>query len=378
MDAVFDVSRFMPHGMCFLWRPDLLLLHVGSDLLIALAYFSIPTAILFFMRNRPDLGEPGVARLFVAFILLCGVTHATAIIVVWYPMYYIEGLFKLATALVSVTTAALLWPLMPRLIALPSTTQMELRNQEINELNERLEARIESLSTLAGGVAHDFNNLLTVMQGHVDLLQTGRVEGRESTSFRSIQESISRAESLCRQMLAYSGRGHFVLSELSLKDVFKEFMVRREDSPVVVELEELPSIAGETDQLIELVDNLVDNAIEALAETETGTPQVQVRAMVQEVDANMLSQCVFDHNLQPGRHVVLEVKDNAGGMDADTVTRMFEPYFSTKFVGRGLGLAAVQGIVRGHGGGLLLSTSESGTSFRVLFPIRQASATDAC
>ncbi|MCB1691508.1 MAG: histidine kinase, partial [Pseudomonadales bacterium] len=168
---LFDFSRFMPHGMCFLWRPDLLVLQVGSDALIALAYFSIPAAMIVLLRKRPDVPR-GILGLFSAFILLCGFTHLASIVVIWYPAYVIEGLIKLATAIVSVTTAVYLWPLIPRALAVPSVAAMEQRNHEIEELNRKLQQRIDSLSTLAGGVSHEFNNLLTVIKGHAQLLET--------------------------------------------------------------------------------------------------------------------------------------------------------------------------------------------------------------
>jgi PAS domain S-box-containing protein len=117
---------FMPHGMCLLWRPELMGLHIVSDALIALAYFTIPFAILRFVRGRTDL-EPkhrALALLFAAFIAFCGMTHVVSIIVLWVPIYIIEGWLKAVTAIASVATAGFLTALVPQVLRLPSAESM--------------------------------------------------------------------------------------------------------------------------------------------------------------------------------------------------------------------------------------------------------------
>lgn len=118
-------SSFMPHGACYLWLPSILWLHVISDVLIVLAYSSIPFALLYFVYKRKDLAYRWVFVLFGAFILLCGTTHLMSIWTIWHPDYWLEGLIKLATALVSMATAILIWPLMPKVLKLPSTRALE-------------------------------------------------------------------------------------------------------------------------------------------------------------------------------------------------------------------------------------------------------------
>ena len=107
-------TDFMPHGHCFLWRTDLLLLHVGSDLLTALAYFSIPIALWIFVRKRQDLAFNWIFTMFAMFIFACGAAHLLEAWNIWNDHYYLEGVVKLGTAGVSVTTAVALWPLLPR------------------------------------------------------------------------------------------------------------------------------------------------------------------------------------------------------------------------------------------------------------------------
>ena len=135
LNYLLETAAFLPHGFCLLWRPDLVALHVVSDLSIGLAYFSIPLAILAFLRRRPDFEYRWVAYLFAAFIVLCGTTHFADVAMLWRPYYGLQGMIKLVTAVVSVTTAALLWPLLPRIVALPSPRLLQ-------ETNHRLEAEI--------------------------------------------------------------------------------------------------------------------------------------------------------------------------------------------------------------------------------------------
>lgn len=156
--ALFDTAAFMPHGYCILWRPDLLALHVGSDLLIGASYFSIPLALGYFVRRRADLRLRSVFWMFVLFILACGTTHLMSIWTLWQPDYGVEGLVKAGTAAVSAVTALMLWLMMPAALAIPSTAQLEAVNGALNgqiqerqraeaavrELNASLEARVSA------------------------------------------------------------------------------------------------------------------------------------------------------------------------------------------------------------------------------------------
>jgi diguanylate cyclase (GGDEF)-like protein/PAS domain S-box-containing protein len=124
-DLLVSTSNFMPHGACYLWLPSILWLHVISDTLIALAYYSIPFALFYFVKKRIDLAYRWVFVLFAAFIFLCGTTHLISIWTIWHPDYWLDGLIKLATALVSIVTASLIWPLIPKLLRLPSPQALQ-------------------------------------------------------------------------------------------------------------------------------------------------------------------------------------------------------------------------------------------------------------
>ncbi len=133
MLGLFDSSPFMPHGMCLLWRKDLLALHVVSDALIALAYFAIPLVLMVFMRRRPELRYSGVIVMFAAFILFCGASHLVSIWTLWQPDYALQGLVKAATAAVSLVTAGMLWPLLPKFVAMPAPSELAAINARLEE-----------------------------------------------------------------------------------------------------------------------------------------------------------------------------------------------------------------------------------------------------
>lgn len=136
-----------PHGYCLLWAPGLIWLHAVSDTVIALAYFSIPLALIWFVNQRKDLEFRWVFLLFVCFIMACGLTHVMGVLTLWVAAYGLEGVIKVATAILSVATAALLWPLIPKLLALPSPAQLASVNQHLQgeiEEKDRIYARLQA------------------------------------------------------------------------------------------------------------------------------------------------------------------------------------------------------------------------------------------
>jgi len=137
------ISRFidgslMPHGQCLLWRADLLFLHIGGDILITTAYFVIPSAMIYLIKRRDDLTFNWVFTLFASFIFLCGITHLINIVNIWHGYYFIEGLFKFTTGLVSLTTAIMIWKLMPQALAIPSNNDLIQKNRELLLVEEQL------------------------------------------------------------------------------------------------------------------------------------------------------------------------------------------------------------------------------------------------
>ena len=238
----------------------------------------------------------------------------------------------------------------------------------------RLAQKMESLAVLAGGVAHDFNNLLAVILGHNALALSKLPEG--SPARAHVQKAVAateRAAGLTRQMLAYSGRGHFEIRAVDLNALVRENLsLLGAALPKYVGTEQrlpdgLPRIAADPSQLQQVVMNLILNGAEAIV-GRAGTVKVTTRArQVQRGSLDVLQPT--GEPLPSGLYVELRVEDAGAGMDVDALPRIFEPFFTTKTTGRGLGLAAVQGIVRGHRGGIRVeSTPGRGTVFTLLFP----------
>jgi len=183
-------ARFMPHGACLLWRPDILWLNVGSDALITLAYYSIPIGLISFVRRRSDVSFGWLFWMFGAFIFLCGTTHLVAIWTVWSGAYGVEGLVKLLTAGVSVATAVALWPVIPKAIELPSPAELQASNQKLRwEIGER--ERIEAELRDAQSRLEDRVRERTAAQEAVNAALRREVAERERAEerFRSAVES---------------------------------------------------------------------------------------------------------------------------------------------------------------------------------------------
>lgn len=234
--------------------------------------------------------------------------------------------------------------------------------------------KMESLGVLAGGIAHDFNNLLTVILGNVSLIQHASESGNQDPQcLNHIEIAALRAAELTQQMLAYAGRGTFQVCHLSLSNLANEMSSLLAASiPKTTHLvfdlaEELPSIKADATQLRQVIMNLVLNGSESL-NGQTGF--VRISTSVVHLNADELSDCVVSFSESGFAFVQLQVSDNGMGMDAAIIEKIFDPFFSTKFSGRGLGLSTVLGIVRSHKGSIRVSASHGqGTRFDILLPI---------
>lgn len=143
-------GSLMPHGHCLLWRPDLLFLHVGGDVTTAVAYFMIPASLVYLVRARRDLHFDAIFLMFAAFIFFCGITHTFQALNVWHGFYFLEGVAKMTTGLVSLVTAFMAWRLLPVAIGLPGRDTLLEKNRELARVrqellaaNRQLEARVE-------------------------------------------------------------------------------------------------------------------------------------------------------------------------------------------------------------------------------------------
>lgn len=247
------------------------------------------------------------------------------------------------------------------------------------EEGQRLQARLqqaqkmETLGVLAGGIAHDFNNILTAVLGNAELASkevspTSPIRG----NLTGIMAAAHRAADLCHQMLVYAGKASFAPERVRLGELVEgmtQMLKTAVSNQAVLTLNmesDLPPVEADPRQIRQVVMNLVMNASEAL-EDRGGAVTVSVGGT--RCDEESLRGTEPSEDLTPGRYVYLEVADNGSGMDAETKARIFEPFFSTKFAGRGLGLSTVMGIVRAHRAALkVCSEPGKGTTFRILFP----------
>ena len=250
---------------------------------------------------------------------------------------------------------------------------VDITERKRSEERLRHAQKLESLGLLAGGVAHDFNNLLVGVIGNASLAQEMLPSDNPAVELlEGVVRSGEQAAHLTRQMLAYSGRGKFLIEKLNLSKLLPEIsgLVRTSIQKLIVlrfELDEnLPLIEADRGQVQQVFMNLVLNAAEAIG----GSPgKISVRTGVQGVIDRFPGAHAATPELPAGEYVFLEVTDDGCGMDEETISRIFDPFFSTKFSGRGLGLAAVAGIVRGHKGAITVDSAPGkGSCFRVLFP----------
>jgi signal transduction histidine kinase len=245
------------------------------------------------------------------------------------------------------------------------------------EANIQHNQRLESLGVMAGGIAHDFNNLLTGVLGNASVLQDRfHCDSREARAAGDLIMAGQVMAKLTSQMLAYSGRGRFHIERLDLSTAVRQISNLVEASiPKSVRLsfalgEGLPAIEGDSSQLQQVVMNLVISGAEAIG-TEQGT--VEVQTLARRAEHAELAGGVTGTSVPAGEYVVLEVRDTGCGMDEDTRARIFDPFYTTKFAGRGLGLSAVLGIVRAHRGTLTVESRPGyGTRFRAFFPCSAA------
>jgi signal transduction histidine kinase/ActR/RegA family two-component response regulator len=239
--------------------------------------------------------------------------------------------------------------------------------------------KLESLGVLAGGIAHDFNNLLVGMLGHAGLaLQDLPGDAPVYDAIVQIQTAAQRAAELTNQMLAYSGRGRFVLQSTDLSAIVGEMthLLRTavaKNAEICLDLQPgLPAFDGDPAQIRQVIMNLITNASDAIGH-EPGRITIVTGRMW--VTRQYVADAWVGNDVPEGEFVFAEVSDTGCGMDQATLARIFDPFFTTKFTGRGLGLAAVLGIVRGHHGAITIDSAPGrGTTFRVLLPATRTPA----
>jgi signal transduction histidine kinase len=388
LDLFTRARDLAPHGYCLTWDPALVWTHVFADAAIAAAYFSIPVAIVRFVRGRRDLEFSWIFWLFALFIVACGTTHLFAIWTLWFADYGWEALIKLITAVASVGTAVVLWPLIPKALALPSPLQLREANAELSQRvrerddaldrlrreiaeRERAEAalvqaqKMDAVGQLTGGIAHDFNNLLTVVMGGLDIVRRSTQEPRTRRLVDSALEAAERGVRLTGKLLTFSRsqklnlRPTLVAPQIrGMRELLGQTLGPAIDIQFDLGAADMPVMADPT-QLELAVLNMAINARDAMPDGGTLRIATAPRRLQDHPD------------LPDGEYLELKVTDTGTGMTPDIAARAFEPFFTTKPVGQGtgLGLSMVYGVARQSGGTASIeSVPGAGTSVSVFLP----------
>lgn len=376
-----SLHGFMPHGMCYLWRVDILLMHVLSDALIGAAYLSIPVVIWLISLRRPDILFRPVAYLFILFILCCGATHLFSIYTIWTPAYFTEGALKILTALISVATAIALWPLLPKALAMPSTAQLKQTNeslsdevrlrtraeQELTSLTNTLERQVKrrtadlersngTLRDFAAGASHDLKAPARQISLLADLAQREiGAEGSEKVRgyLHDVKAKSRDMLMLIDTLLSYSDLvetkaiSHAAPLRPLLQKLLKAYYP---DAPITLEIDGDPILQGDETLLSHLFRNLVDNAMKYSDKSE-----IRLTIDAQDTPEGML----------------VRFADNGPGIpasQAEGVFKMMQRYRSD-VPGSGVGLAFCARIMEAHDGKISVDPDyEDGARFLLKFP----------
>ena len=381
----FDGS-YAPHGYCLLWEPALIRTHVIADALIAAAYFSIPLALLTLMRKREDIRYGWMIALFATFILACGATHVMSIWTLWHGNYGAEAVVKVITAIASVATAIMLWPLIPKAVALPSTASLAAANTELadaiasrdaamSEMRAQMQQReqaerallqaqkLEALGQLTGGIAHDFNNLLQAITGNLELID---IQPENSSGIvrwsRNARQAVERGKKLTGQLLAFSRVQKLETASFGVARMLEEArdLFGKSVGPQIKVDMEMPDedlgVVADRGQLELALLNLTINARDVMP--DGGTISIRTSAVSGTAHPDLV----------PGDYVMIAVSDDGIGMSREVAARAFEPFFSARLNGggTGLGLSMVFGVVSQAGGVVEIDSVEgAGTTVRL-------------
>jgi signal transduction histidine kinase len=361
LTGLFLERGLAPHGYCLLWDTRLILLHVIADATIALAYFSIPIALWVILQRRRNLEFSWVLGLFASFILACGATHILSILVLWVPLYGLEGAIKAVTAVLSIFTAIVLFPLLPKLFAVQTA---DARLKKIQ--NEMLHlTRVGAMGAMGSTMAHELNQPLTAVANYVQTSQS-LLETPDESSIALVRDALAmagdevfRAAQIVRRLREFVSRGTMEKSiepvpkliaescTLGLAGAWSRGIDQRIDlatDPRGVYIDPV--------QIQQVLINLIRNAVEAM--TPHGNGKVLITSRVD------------------GRFIRIGVADTGPGLSKEVSSRLFEAFVSTKADGMGLGLSISRTIVEAHGGKIWYEPAPGGgAAFQFTVPLAE-------
>ena len=401
--ALLTDKRFMPHGHCYMWRPDLLWTNVIADSLITLSYISIPFTLIYFINKRKDVPFDWMIAAFGVFILACGTSHIMEILTIWHPYYWLSALVKVITAIASVITAILLIRLIPAALKIPSPQQLARVNDELREAQAELvtTARRAGMAEIATNVLHNVGNVLNsvnvsaqvlyekvhtskgpgvakvaqLMKEHPDDLGdfiSSDPKGRALPDYLdkladalAIEQQVMIAElaQLTRRIdhikeivatqQSYAGNAS-VLESGSLRELVEDVVricdvsLARHHITLIKEFSDVPQMPLDKHRVLQILVNLINNAKQALEAGANRSPQIILRLRV----------------VDDGR-VRVEVEDNGEGIAQDNLARVFEHGFTTRVDGHGFGLHSC--ILAAHELGGDLTVRSAGPGSGALF-----------
>ena len=393
-------SDFMPHGYCFLWNPLVLWLNVVSDSLIVLSYYCIPLALVYLVRKRNDLPFNWIFWMFGLFILGCGTTHLMEVWTVWHASYLLAGIIKAITASVSVLTAIMLVPLLPKAIALPSPEHLSRVNHELQtqiagrsrveqELREILAAREQTVRELADRkeqlekanqemmsftytMSHDLRAPLRHISAFSGMLEEEFLNNLPEEGQRyvkRIQQGAQSMGTLVDDLLGYThiGRQALTLHVASIggivNDIVERFKTAARQREIEWRLHPLPSVECDADLAKMVFENLISNAVKF---TRGRRP-----AVIEIGSSSARGETVF------------YVKDNGIGFGMKYVTKAFGVFHrlhrAEDYEGTGIGLATAHRIIEKHGGRIWAEAAvDQGATFyfTLATPHRQTQANE--
>jgi signal transduction histidine kinase len=383
-------TDFMPHGMCYFWRPGMLWLHTVSDGMIAAAYFIIPVLLVELVRKRKHLAFGWMFWMFAAFILLCGATHVLNIVTIWKPVYRFEGLVKLATGIISLATAAALFRMIPVVLSLPMPQEMAAVNRALAQqiainrkseerlrlLNSELEVRVaertaalersnQDLAQFAYIASHDLQEPLRMVSTYTELIQKryGPQLNEEARAFmKYAADGSRRMQELIGDLLTYAQIERETIpfratsAGRAVERALESLRLAIDQQDARIQVDPLPLVHGDEGQLAQVFQNLISNSLKYRSRQ---SPEVHIWA----APAGKSSEWKF------------YVKDNGVGFDIRFKDRLFNMFqrLETKQPGTGIGLALCKKIIQYHGGQIdVESAPGAGTTFFFTLPATKA------
>lgn len=378
------METLLPHGYCLSWQPALLLLHIASNALIALAYFSIPVTLWVFVSRRADLGFRQIFVMFGVFILACGITHVMDVWTLWHPDFWLDGWLRLFTAGVSIATAWLAWRMVPVALALPSPESMRQANEELHAeilrrrqyedelqaLNDRMKQQIDELESLSYAISHDVRGPLRHIEGFARMLADSSAIPPEHPALKylvRIRASVRHLSEIVEGLLAFSRASRSEMRLVScdpkklIEEVLTELGPEMEGRPIEIEVGELPAVSGDPALLYQLFYNLLGNSVKY---TRGRNPAV------------ISIDCISDSTNEQ----VFRIRDNGAGFDMQYAGKLFGVFqrlhHASEFEGTGIGLANVRRIVERHGGRIWADGQVGvGATFFISLPCQPGAAT---